>query len=392
MAEELAYVLINPYTIIKSRTGGVIARLLSRASAELVATRMFAPSQELVDEYLQSIGEYDYGQHADIKQLIYDYVKDNYGPDRITGERKRVMLLLFKGEDARRRLHDEVVGHITRESIAGETIRDTYGDCVKGSDGKVKYFEPAVMMVPNSKVVRKQLEIWVKYSDEDSGLLMDVIKYPKGVTPENTLVLIKPDCFRWPSGRPGSVIDMFSKTGLYIIGTKLVWMSVTKAEEFYAPVRDVLKEKLKASVVEKIYQSLGDAFDFSVPVEIAEEIGEKLNELNTESQFNQIIKFMTGLDRGKLQTAEEKKNPATAKCLALVYQGKDAVKKIRAVLGATDPSKAAPSTVRKEFGQDVLVNTAHASDSPANAKREMGIVNIEGNELKRIVSDFYKGK
>ena len=43
MSSELAFVLINPYTIAKSRTGGVIGRFMSRTGLDLVAARMFAP-------------------------------------------------------------------------------------------------------------------------------------------------------------------------------------------------------------------------------------------------------------------------------------------------------------------------------------------------------------
>ena len=43
--DQLAYVMINPYTIYKSRTGGVIARLFTRTALDLVAARMFAPSR-----------------------------------------------------------------------------------------------------------------------------------------------------------------------------------------------------------------------------------------------------------------------------------------------------------------------------------------------------------
>jgi hypothetical protein len=47
MAKELAFVLINPYTVAKSRTGGVIARYISRTGLDFVAARMFAPNAEL---------------------------------------------------------------------------------------------------------------------------------------------------------------------------------------------------------------------------------------------------------------------------------------------------------------------------------------------------------
>ncbi|MEJ0088931.1 MAG: nucleoside-diphosphate kinase [Limisphaerales bacterium] len=56
--------------------------------------------------------------------------------------------------------------------------------------------------------------------------------------------------------------------------------------------------------------------------------------------------------------------PGTQKCIALVYEGVGAVNKIRDVLGPTDPSKAPPGSIRREFGSTIMVNAAHASDSP----------------------------
>ena len=50
MAEELSYVIVTPYSIRKSRTGGILARLISRTGLDLVGARMFAPSAELVQE------------------------------------------------------------------------------------------------------------------------------------------------------------------------------------------------------------------------------------------------------------------------------------------------------------------------------------------------------
>ena len=72
-----------------------------------------------------------------------------------------------------------------------------------------------------------------------------------------------------------------------------------------------------------------------------------------------------------------------------MYEGPDAVNKIRNVLGPTDPSKAPPGSIRREFGQTVMVNAAHASDSEENAKREMGIVNVGENTFRRIVESAY---
>ena len=85
----------------------------------------------------------------------------------------------------------------------------------------------------------------------------------------------------------------------------------------------------------------------------------------------------------------QRREPGTEKCIALVYQGEDAVRKIRDVLGPTDPSKAPPGSIRKEFGQTIMVNAAHASDSPENAKREMEIVQVRENNLKPLIENFY---
>jgi nucleoside diphosphate kinase len=48
MADQLSYVIITPHSLLKSRTGGIISRLIARTGAELVGARMFAPSLELV--------------------------------------------------------------------------------------------------------------------------------------------------------------------------------------------------------------------------------------------------------------------------------------------------------------------------------------------------------
>jgi nucleoside diphosphate kinase len=73
----------------------------------------------------------------------------------------------------------------------------------------------------------------------------------------------------------------------------------------------------------------------------------------------------------------------------LVYEGPNAVAKIRDVLGPTDPSKAPPGSIRREFGSSVMVNAAHASDSVENAKREMGIIKPGEDIFRQVIEDFY---
>ena len=88
-------------------------------------------------------------------------------------------------------------------------------------------------------------------------------------------------------------------------------------------------------------------------------------------------------------TPQPSESRGPEKCIALVYEGVNAVNKIRDVLGPTDPSKAPPGSIRKEFGSNIMVNAAHASDSEDNAKREIGIVKVGENNFKRVVEDIY---
>ena len=53
MTDQLAYALITPYSLFKSRTGGIIGRLLAHARLDLVAARMFVFSDEFIDAYRQ---------------------------------------------------------------------------------------------------------------------------------------------------------------------------------------------------------------------------------------------------------------------------------------------------------------------------------------------------
>ena len=246
---------------------------------------------------------------------------------------------------------------ILHERTSGETIRDTFGDYITDENGRVSYFEPAVLTSFRQEFVERDLKLWAQFSDRDGGILKEVIEYPAGAKMEKTLVLIKPDNFKFPSSRPGSVIDVFSRTGLYIIGFKVHRMSVAQAEEFYGPVLPVLKEKLGAE--------------------------------KGRNAWEDVVEFMTGGRPSKV-AAEKKSQPGSEKCIALVYQGENAVAKIREVLGPTDPSKAPPGSIRKEFGQSIMVNAAHASDSIENAEREMKIVQIEENNFKPLIENFYQ--
>ncbi len=59
--------------------------------------------------------------------------------------------------------------------------------------------------------------------------------------------------------------------------------------------------------------------------------------------------------------------------VAMVVEGKNAIKVVRTLVGATNPVEAAPGTIRGDFGLDVGRNVVHASDSPQSAEREISL-------------------
>src|SRR6266851_5342485 len=268
--DELSYAIVTPYSMSKSRTGGIIARLISRTALDLVSGRMFAPSAELVRRYAETIVTEIEPRRRATQELIRDYVLKNFSGEA-TGQRPRALFLIFRGPDAVEKTH-RAMGNIVHERTSG-------------------------------------------------------------------------------------VIEVFSRTGLYIVRFKVHRMSVAQAEEFYGPVLPVLQEKLGAEEGREAWED--------------------------------IIQFMAGA-RPSDTPSEKRDQPGSEKCVALIYQGQDAVRKIRDVLGPTDPAKAPPGSIRKEFGQTIMINAAHASDSIENAQREMRIVRVDENNFKPLIENFYR--
>lgn len=133
---------------------------------------------------------------------------------------------------------------------------------------------------------------------------------------ERTLSMIKPDAVR--DGHIGDILRRFEEEGLRIIGLKMMQLTREKAESFYAEHRGK---------------------DF----------------------FERLIVFMT----------------AGPMC-AVVLEGKGAIERYRALMGATDPNKAAPGTLRALYAENVTINAVHGSDSPDSARREIGFFFPEG--------------
>ena len=387
MSQQLAYVIITPYSLYKSRTGGILTRLITRTGLDLAGLRVFAPSAALVKEYAENIVSAHDPQDRKIQELLKQYVLEKFSPDQKTGRRRRVMMMLFRGDDAVRKVRS-VVGNLSPDRRSGETIRDTYSDLILDDDGNVRYFEPAVLAAPNVEEAEQKLRLWARYSESDGGVVDNTIAYGPGELPERTLVLIKPDNFRFPTGRPGNVIDFFSRTGLYIVGARVFRMSTAQAMEFYGPVREFLRTKLKDGVGAKAKEILEKEFGFKISATDQQALGEILGPLQGDSQFDNIVRFMSGRAPSDIPEADWAK-PGTEKCIALVYEGVNAVSKIRDVLGPTDPSKAPPGSIRREFGSTIMVNAAHASDSADNAKREFGIVKPGENNFKQVVEETF---
>ena len=139
---------------------------------------------------------------------------------------------------------------------------------------------------------------------------------------QQTLVLIKPDGI--VKSLTGNIISVLSETKLKIVGAKLVRVKKELAESHY----EIHKEK---------------------------------------PFYGEIINYLTG-----------KSIYHTNRVLALVYQGENAIQKIRDIAGKTNPEEAYPTSLRGKYGRinsktGVFENVIHASDSPENAEKEIKI-------------------
>lgn len=389
MAKELAFAVITPYSLMKSRTGGIMGRFLVRTRLDLVGSRMIAPSRELAEKYAELLKRHGdtEGTGIDEGELLSDYVLNNFMPDQATGRRRRVMLLVFEGEDAVAKVN-RALGHFQTTIQSAESVRDTFGDLVRDQQGNVIFIEPAAISSPTTVKTAEALRLWADLSESDGGVLEHVVDVGEGQDFQQTLVILKPDNFKFASIRPGTIIDIFSGSGLRIVAAKVDRMSVAEALEFYGPVRDVLREKKKAPAGEMSKRAVERELGFQLPAELEKSLGDLLGPVFGDRQFNELVQFMTGVWAPDCPP-EERNEPGKARVLALVYAGPNAVARIRQILGPTDPSKAEPGSVRKEYGQDVMVNAAHASDSPESAKREMGIINVGKDGIQKLIKKHY---
>ncbi|MFZ4116666.1 MAG: nucleoside-diphosphate kinase [Chthoniobacterales bacterium] len=340
MSSQLTYVLITPKALFKARTGNILSRLLSRSGLELIGARMFAPSADLSEGLAESLGA---------QELTSTFLRGS-----LPQPGNQMLSLLLRGEDAIKKV-SLIVGDDEHMDGRGETLRDTYGDHVllqeeEGEAPAMYYFEPAVIAPATTEEAAQGLKLLAAFSDSDGGILDAAIQFPPGAKLEKTLVLIKPDNFHFPNTRPGGVIDLLARTGLALVGVKIQQMSVAQAKEFYGPVLPVLESKLPDGRI----------------------------------HWESIISFMSGARPSEIPE-EEHALPGNQCSVALIYQGENAIAKIREALGPTDPSKAPHGTIRKEFGKDIMINGAHASDSAESVLRETAIIDINENNFKSVI-------
>lgn len=168
---------------------------------------------------------------------------------------------------------------------------------------------------------------------------------------ERTLILIKPDSV--VRSLVGEILTRFEKTGLKIIGMKMVWADEKLAKQHY-----VLEEAWAKNVYEKT-KAAHEKEGKPLPYKNHMELGERIQSWNA--------KF---LQEGPV--------------VALVLQGPHAIEIVRKMVGATEPRQAAPGTIRGDYAMTesyaladnkarVLRNMIHASDSKETAEREIAV-------------------
>ena len=126
---------------------------------------------------------------------------------------------------------------------------------------------------------------------------------------ERTLSIIKPDAVA--KNVIGQIYARFEKAGLKIVAARMAWLSQAEAEGFYA---------------------VHKARPF----------------------FKDLVSFMT-----------------SGPVMIQVLEGEGAIAKNRDLMGATDPKKAAPGTIRADFAQSIDANAVHGSDAPETAAVEI---------------------
>jgi len=281
--DELAYALITPYSLHKSRTGGIIARLLW-ANVKLVAARMYAPRPDghFIRDYCDVM--YDPAERTiplKYQKMLIEYVVDSFNRPNVRNISNRMMVLVFRGPGAVGEIA-EAVGHICQD-VRGDNVRGTFGDFISDDrprviEGEVSrqrnellkryaalqrlelpawrnsFFEPAVLTGQTPEMTKAHLEILRKYAYSDGGFVLDALEEVDSSNTQTSMVVLKPESFLHKNPLPGNLVDFFARTGMFITGAKVLNLSVEEASRFYGLKIPQFAEQLKGMVEDRARQ------------------------------------------------------------------------------------------------------------------------------------------
>lgn len=368
MPTDKTCLIVTPYSLRKGRTGAILSRLLSRTDLTPGAVRVFAAPDDAFGLALaDALGP--------VCPCLKEYAKTRFTP--ANGVPARFFSVILEGENALEKMREVVGCPNASGSGDGSTIRDSYADLVKDADGKIVYFEPGVIVPENASASESMLELLAGLAEATPNLV------ETHTGEERTLVIFKPENWRRNSVRPGAIMDIFTRTGLRLIGCKMLRMPVSDALEFYGPVREALRSKLAPKIAERAKSLLEKEFSVRLRNESGDLLLRSIGFDYADDQFFRIVEFMSGTRPDGCPDGAENA-PGRALCMVAVLEGPNAVAAIRDVLGPTDPAKAEGGTVRGEFGSNVMVNAAHASDSPESFRREAGILKVTENAFAAV--------
>ena len=134
--------------------------------------------------------------------------------------------------------------------------------------------------------------------------------------------------------------------------------------EFYGPVREVSAHQTQGRrqrTREK--RALEKEFSFKIPAAEQKALGDILGPLQGDNQFDIIMRFMSGRTPAECTSEEDRQKPGTQKCIALVYEGVAPSAKSATCSARPIRPRRRPARIRREFGSNIMVNAAHASDS-----------------------------
>ena len=374
MVQDLSFLLVTPHALRKGLAGVILSRLLSRTGLELAAAKVMAADDAFAEDFAAALAPF----HSCPCQP--KYIRSHFVP--VNGRARAFLAFLLKGPSAVQKVA-EAAGSLALTDGAGVTIRDAYAEVVRDEAGKMIYFEPAVIVPESMEEAEALLPKLAKRAAETANIVEN--SDSSDGSGERTLVILKPENWRRPGVRPGAIMDIFTRTGLALVGCKVHHIPLADALEFYGPVQFALRSKLAPKIAEKAKACLEERFSVKLRPESDKLLLDSIGTDFADDQFFQIVEFMSGVKPSECP-ADLRSAPGKAQCMVLIFEGRDAVTRIRTVLGPTDPSKAPAGTVRGEFGTDVMVNAAHASDSQESFLREAGILRIQENDFASLAS------